>query len=104
MNPIWKNLPPDIKKQITTLHYHTIHQKYYKNVQSQLLYYQNEFNYERQNNIFSIWYRATPSNYIKYALFKCNLKKEINLTSANKSINHILHEQLTMLQRNIQRQ
>lgn len=101
MNNIWKDLPADLVDKILLIHYRDIHYKLNKSVINQILYYLKEFNYHRRRNIYSIWFRTSSANYHKFALYKSNLKKEINITSSNKPISRILRKQLNILNKYI---
>ena len=79
MNTCWEVLPGDIIEIIMSYGDPTV-TNLYKNVMTQLIYHMNEFNYHRFNksNPFNRWFLLPETDYHKYVLRECFLKKRIN--------------------------
>jgi len=79
MNKLWQQLPDDMVGVIMSYGDPLI-TDLYKNVMGQLLYHMNEFNIHRNNKQrpFNRWFLLPETDYYKYVLRECFLKKHIN--------------------------
>ena len=79
MNTCWQYLPDDIIRVIMSYGDPVI-TNLHKNVMDQLLYHMSEFNYHRSNKEkpFNRWFLLPETDYYKYVLRECLLKKHIN--------------------------
>lgn len=89
MNACWQCLPDDMIGVIMSYGDPSI-TNLYKNVMDQLLYHKNEFNYHRFNEAkpFNRWFLLPETDYYKYVLRECFLKKHINKYYGNLPSNY----------------